>query len=145
MMVRVLLVLFYNHRGEAMAGKAGILDNLLSSATSKALALLRGLETIEDLGSTPIMIESDSLELIKACNGVIEVWNSYSTILAECFMKVGATKDISFQHCFMDANKVSHNLARNVYRSKCNLVWDEDPPDFILADVINDVTLLASQ
>jgi hypothetical protein len=60
------------------------------------------------------------------------VWSHYSAIIGEWFLKAGAMKDISFQHCLADADQVAHYLAGNVYSSKEFLVRDGDPPDFIL-------------
>jgi hypothetical protein len=43
------------------------------------MALLKGLEFLEQLGCSLgcslVMVESDSLELIQACNGETEVWS----------------------------------------------------------------------
>jgi hypothetical protein len=33
-----------------------------------------------------VVIKSDSLELIQACNAEIEIWSPYSVILDDCFM-----------------------------------------------------------
>jgi hypothetical protein len=99
---------------------------------------------LDQLGCSFIVVESDSLELIQACNGVIEVWSPYSAIWAECFMKASTFNGISFHHCSSDANKVAHELARNAYSTK-DLSWDGDPPGSIKTFVINDVTLLSNE
>jgi ribonuclease HI len=65
-----------------MAGCYCPLSNLLSLAMAEAKALLTGLEFLERLGISNVMIESDSLELIQACNGVIEVCHPHSAVLA---------------------------------------------------------------
>lgn len=41
----------------------------------------------------------------------------------------------------MDANKVAHNLARHAFDSDFVIVWDGDPPTFIMPAVIADVTI----
>jgi hypothetical protein len=57
---------------------------------AEVLSLLRGLdEFLEIFGCSSILIELDSLELVKYCNDMIEVWNRYVAILAECFVKAG--------------------------------------------------------
>jgi ribonuclease HI len=134
-----------HHKGEAIAGIACTLQNVLSAATAEALALLRGLEFLEELGCFSVIIESDSLDLIQACNGVVEVWSPYSAIMVKCFLKASSMKEVLFQHCNRDANQVAHSLARHVYESKENLVWNGDPPKFILPFVILDVTILSNK
>jgi hypothetical protein len=105
----------------------------------EGLALLKGIDMLDQLGSSSIVVESDSLELIQASNGVIEVWSPYSVVMAECFMKASTIKGISFQHYPRDVNKVGHEL-RNDYSFKGFLNWDGDPPGFIKPFVIKDAT-----
>jgi hypothetical protein len=52
---------------------------------------------------------------------------------------------VVFQHCPRDANVVAHNLPKVAYESSNSFCWDGSPPDFILGDVIRDVTLLSSE
>lgn len=82
------------------------------------MALLKGLDFLERLGCSNVVIESDSLELIQACNGTIEIWNPYSAIQAECFLKASNILTVSFQHCYREANQVTHQLAKFAYESK---------------------------
>jgi hypothetical protein len=118
-----------DHGGEAIAGMACTLENVLSAASTKALALLRGLKFVDllfgghrvrfirtdALSCSSVIIESDSYRL---ANGVIEVWSTYSTIMAECFLKANSMRGVLFQHCNRDANLVAHSLAWHVYESK---------------------------
>jgi hypothetical protein len=43
-----------------------------------------------------------------------------------------------------EVNQVAHDLANFAYRSNENHIWDGDPPSFILASVMNDVTLFTT-
>jgi ribonuclease HI len=130
-----------NDKGEAIAGKACLLNNMMSAENAEATALLKGLEFLEQIGCSSAYIESDSLELIKACNGDIEIWSPYTAVLADCFQKASAMDLVFFQHCPRDANVVAHNLAKMAYDSRNGFGWDGRPPDFILSDVIRDVTM----
>jgi ribonuclease HI len=47
-------------RGEVITGMSCTLENVLSVETVEALALLRGLEFLEELGCSSVIIESDS-------------------------------------------------------------------------------------
>ena len=38
----------------------------------------RGLDVVESLGCSRIIVESDSLEAIQACEGSIEIWSPYT-------------------------------------------------------------------
>jgi ribonuclease HI len=58
-------------------------DHVLDAASAEALALLRGLEFLEQIGVSNVIVESDSLSLIQACNSLIKVWSPFSAILAK--------------------------------------------------------------
>ena len=131
-----------NHRGEVMAGMASLIDNVLDASAAEAMALLRGLQFLQRLGCSSAIIESDSLELIQACNRKIEIWSPHAAILAESFMNASTMDEVSFQHCLREANQVAHQLAKHVYHTKENFIWEDDPPSFLLPFVINDVTIL---
>ena len=98
-----------------------------------------GLRLVESKGCSQIIVESDSPELIEACNGTIELWSPYTAILADCFQIAHAIGDIVFQPCPREAKKTAHNLARLCYDDQCNFLWDGDPPTSVLRDVINGV------
>jgi hypothetical protein len=89
-----------------------------------------------------VSIESNSLELIQH-NDTIEVYNPCATILAKCFLKAVQMIVVSFHHCPRNDNQVVHELAKFSYSSKKTHEWDGDPRDFILSDVIRDITLLS--
>jgi ribonuclease HI len=134
-----------NDRGEAIAGYAGPLNHVFNAATAEALALLKGLEFLEQLGVSSVNIESDSLELIQACKSEIEIWSPYTAVLADCFLKAHSFKDISFEHCRREANQVAHQLAKFSFESNSVVSWDDAPPSFIIPFVLDDVTMLASK
>jgi hypothetical protein len=39
------------------------------------MAMLKGLVLVKQIGCQNVVIESDSLELVQACNGTIEIWS----------------------------------------------------------------------
>ena len=119
-----------NDRGEVEAGMASLIDHVLDAAAAEALALLRGLKFLQGLGIFSALIESDSLELIQACNRKIEVWTPNAAILAESFMTVSTMEEVDFQHCLREANEVAHQLAKFVYQTKESFIWEGDPPLF---------------
>jgi ribonuclease HI len=135
-----------NSNGQAVAGASWELNNMLDATTTEAVALQRGLQFIEQIGCSSVIIESDSLQLVQAFNGVIVIWSSpYTAILADCFQRVRRIGHITVQNCFREANSVAHKLARVSFDSKNFIFWDCDPPSFIIPDVTNDVNLFDLQ
>jgi hypothetical protein len=60
-----------NNKGEVLGGMFCPLDNLLSVARTEVTTLLKGPKFPECLGCCSCYVESDSLEIIQACNGEI--------------------------------------------------------------------------
>ena len=73
------------------------------------------LDLIQGLGCKKIIVESDSLDVIQAYQGVIEIWSPYTAILADIFQESFRIGLVSFVHCPREANRAAHNLARNTY------------------------------
>lgn len=96
---------------------------------------------IEGLGCVPVITESDSLELVKAFNGTIQVRQRFS----DCFqialglVKYWCNTAIGRQTTWCTT------LARHVFVSNACVFWDDDPPSFIVPDIINDVPLFKLQ
>jgi hypothetical protein len=61
-----------------------------------------------------VIVESDCLQLIDACNGS-DLWGPYTSILADCFHISQCHGMITFQHCPRMVNKVAHNLQGFVF------------------------------
>jgi ribonuclease HI len=117
-----------NDHGEALGGFACPINSLLSPATAEAMVIAKGLEFLEQIGVSNVTIESDSLELIQACNSETEIWSPYSVVLADCFMRALSFSSISFDHCPREVNQVAHHLAKYSYKSNSVIRWDGDPP-----------------
>ena len=118
------------------------MDHVFDAAIAEALALQRGLQFLEQLGVSSVIVESDSLGLVQACNSEIEVWSPFSAILDDCFMRTHSFNSIGFQHCPREANKVAHHLEKVSFESNYVISWDGDPPGFIMPFAIHDVTIL---
>ena len=84
---------FRNRRGEAVAGESWMLKHMMSAVTAESIAIKKGLDLVERLGCKRITVESDSLEVIKACRGLIEIWSPYTAILADIFQKAFSILD----------------------------------------------------
>jgi hypothetical protein len=62
------------------------------------MTLQKGPQLIKNLGCSLVVTESDSLELVQAYNGIIEVWIPYTSILGDCFQKARKNGQVSVQH-----------------------------------------------
>jgi ribonuclease HI len=133
-----------NDKGEAIAGIACPLGNMQSATSAEAMAILKGLDFLENIGCDAAYIESDSTEVIEACSGTIDIMGPYSAILADCFQKASSMRMVKFIHCRREANMVAHHLAKRAYETRSSIHWRDRPPDFILPFVLRDMTLLTA-
>jgi ribonuclease HI len=129
-------------QGKFLAASCTYVPNLSSSATAEALAMREGLVLVNHYGGTHVIMESDSMETINACNGDEAWWGEESAIFADCVDLASHIGRVEYGHCHREANEVAHELARASYadRNSCN--WLVEPPSFIIPMLINDVTII---
>ena len=48
-------------------------------------------------------------------------------------------------HCVRETNEVAHSLAKYAYDSNSSCKWVDEPPDFLVNAIANDVTILPMQ
>jgi ribonuclease HI len=135
-------VIIRNDHGEVISGGAWPKLNLMDARVAEAESLRHGLQLIENLGCSPVNVESDCLELVDACNGA-GIWGPYTSFLADCFQICQRVGMIKVQHCPREANKVAHNLAKSCFESDRVIQWDGDPPSHVSVDALNNVAFLS--
>jgi ribonuclease HI len=131
-----------NHHGQALAGSSSLVSHVLDAHSAEAMALKNGMMLADQLGCSNITFESDCLEIILACKGEVDILSPYSAILSDCFILAQRIGSVSYAHCPRGANQVAHKLARCCYDSNSVISWDNDPPQFILAELVSDVSLI---
>jgi hypothetical protein len=129
-----------DYQGKFMAANMKYLPHVSLVAMAEASVMKEGLDLDIRMGCTNIVAESDSLEIIEACRGY-QVWhNESSAIFAECIDKLAKIGSVLFSHCLRDANRVAHTLAKECFSCKDNRSWVDDPPSFLLENLLNYVT-----
>jgi hypothetical protein len=107
---------------------------------AEAMAMREGLALANTTGSSWILAES--MEVIQSCVGQDNWWGDSAAIYADCVDMSVSIGNVSFRHSFREANKVAHVLARESFCNKLTCNWVEEPPGFLLDDLLNDVTVL---
>jgi ribonuclease HI len=128
-------------RGTFVAAAGVFISHVASASMAEALAMKHGLELANRLGLNRVQAESDSTEVIEACNGEGRWWSDASTIYANCVDLVTTIGSVSFSHCPREANHVAHEIASFCFSNRLSSSWDDDPPSFIIDKIVNDVTV----
>jgi ribonuclease HI len=101
---------------------------------AEAIAIREGLSLANHMGCTNVIMESDSTETVDACNGTEAWWGESMAILADCVDLALLLNSVSFQYCPREAN--------DSFACKSSSSWVDEPPDFIICKLPNDVTVL---
>jgi ribonuclease HI len=111
-------------------------------AATETLAMKEGLMLAVLLGCNNVQAESDSTDVIEACSGEEAWWNDSAATYVNCLDMAITIGTITFTHCLREANKVAHSLARFSFSNKSDCIWVDEPPNGILDELLNDVTIL---
>jgi ribonuclease HI len=132
----------HNCNGEFIAASVSYLPNVASPLLAEAYAMKEGLSLAMHMGYNMIVAESDSMEVVEACSGAETWWSEAAAIFADCVNRVASIGTVSFHHTLREANQVAHELAKNSFSNKSTCNWIDEPPDFILDKLLNDVTVI---
>ena len=93
------------------------------------------------LGFSRIEAESDSLQVINFCSGQTRWWDEAAVLFAECIDICSSIGKVTFKHCLRSCNNVAHVLANHSYRNKSSFSWLDEPPDFLMRELVDDVSV----
>jgi hypothetical protein len=125
--------------GKFIAASSVFLTNISSAGTVEAMKR-EGLALANRLGCNNIIMESDSVETIDACTGSETWWGKSTAIFADCVDLAALLDQVCFKHCPREANEVAHEIVSNSFSTRNSYNWVDEPPDFIICKLLNDVT-----
>jgi ribonuclease HI len=136
------VVVLRDYMGNFIAASCKYLPHVASSEMAEAIAMKGGLGLANSIGCNVVLAESDAMEVIQACDGEEAWWGESAAIYADCVDIAVTIGSVSYLHCMRKANKVTHSLARESFSRKILCNWVDELPDFILDELLNDVTEL---
>jgi hypothetical protein len=110
-----------------LAASCKFLPHVPSASMAEAVAMREGLALANTTGSSWVLAESDSMEVIQSCVGQDNWWGGSASIYADCVDRSVSIGNVSFSHCLREANKVAHVLARESFCNKLTCNWVEEP------------------
>jgi ribonuclease HI len=135
-------VVIRDYQGQFIAARCCFLSHVASATLAEAIAMKEGLSLALNRGCNSIIAESDSMETIEACTGEQLWWSESSAIYADCVDMASTFESISFNHIPREANKVADDLAKFSFLNSLSCNWVDEPPSFILNNLIGDVTIV---
>ena len=69
------------------------------------------------------------------------MWDEAATLFAECVDISTAIGEVIFKHCIRSCNQAAHVLANYGFCNKSTLTWLDEPPNFIVSTLVDDVNV----
>ena len=131
-----------DEKAKILAAQCKLIPYVADVVTTEALAMMNELELANSLGFNRVEAESDSLNILKCYQGQNQWWDAAAAIFAECTDVTTSIGNVIFSHCFRDANSTAHELATFSFCNKYNNIWTEEPPGFLISQLVNDVIVI---
>jgi ribonuclease HI len=130
--------------GLFIAASTSKLESVHDVLSAEIHALKQGLILAQIIGCNRIICCSDNMDVIQAMKE-----GGYSNcvaaaILDDCYHLATEFVKIEFEHNFREANMVAHELAKSAGREDQH-IWLDEPPNFIIPLLVNDVTLVLDE
>jgi ribonuclease HI len=99
-------------RGNFVAASCVFTDIAVDATSMEASALLAGLQLAEQFGAQSLVVESDSLEVVRAVQNPSELRGLQAVVLDDCRHLLSMLGMATINHCPREANVDAHELAR---------------------------------
>jgi ribonuclease HI len=116
------------------------ISHLVDAPMVEAFALNEGLMLAQHIGGNCLIVQSDCMEVVEIMGNGGFTANLAAAIYDECNIVWSGFEEISIEHLSREANQVAHELARQAMLTK-KCIWDDDPPNFIVDFLANDVII----
>lgn len=93
-----------------------------------------------DVGFAHILVASDNITVIKACNGLLQFTNYSGAIVEDILKLVPYCNSIYFVHELRQANVVAHQLAKWGACFLSPVILMEDMPSAVLRCIVKDLS-----
>ena len=127
-----------NEQGEVMAALSAIGPSVSCSEEAETMACRKAVEFAVDAGFSELMIEGDSVNVMKAISSSIPVLSVAGNVVADIQWIIRGPRRVSFNWVKRDGNRVAHVLpiyARNLNE---DMYWMEDAPPVALEAMYQD-------
>ena len=134
-------VVIRDDKGFFLAASCRGLPFVSDPATAEAHVLRDGLILAGQLGCNRIEVNSDSMEVIETMRNGGNSLGVAAAIYEECTMLCRNFGVVIFDHSLREANMAAHLVASHAEGSM-SVVWHEDPPDYLVSTLADDVTMI---
>ena len=122
-------------QGWVLAALTEKVDGVQDAEVIEALAIRRAIRFVIEASFNYVIIESDSLSVVKDIQDTAEPTCHIGNIIEDVKLLSKTMKSCEFHHTKRETNQVAHTLARNAIHADTEIVWIEEIPPCV-SDVI---------
>ncbi|XVF02199.1 hypothetical protein REPUB_Repub04eG0155500 [Reevesia pubescens] len=119
-----------NHVGQIMAVGAFRMEHMTTPYLVEAIATRKALELASDLGFNFIILEGDSMCIVKSLQANEQNLSSIGLVIEEGIFKISLFHKCSVGHILRPGNMAAHTVAKHALLSSDKSVWIEECPVF---------------
>ncbi|KAK8673157.1 hypothetical protein V6N13_111507 [Hibiscus sabdariffa] len=131
-------VVIRNHEGLLMAVGTFINSNILDPCIAEAKACEQAVELAADLNFHNVVVEGDSLIVIKKLQASIKDRSLICMLIQNIQRRFDDFMSLTYQHCQRNRNKVAHKIAHLGRSLSVSSIWIEEAPSVIEAAIEED-------
>lgn len=128
--VAKLGVVIRNHQGDFMAGLTRMVESVPDATTAEALACKEGVRFAQDSLFRDLIIEGDSLNIVKRLQQVKIDRAPSGRIVDDARHFISGFRFSRVVHVRREANAIAHLFAQHAVVGGEPRYWYEEPPDF---------------
>jgi ribonuclease HI len=121
-------IIVRDHLGMVIAARSQTLEFLPEPVVAEAIAALHAAEFSRDLGLPTIVLEGDSLQVVKEVQDMRPTWSRYGHIAADIHTVLQGVRSWQICHTKRATNFAAHGLAKEATLNVIDRVWMEDIP-----------------
>jgi ribonuclease HI len=124
-------VIIRDGNGLVTAALSRTVNVRMDPTTAEATAALHAVELCRDVGVQNLILEGDSLAVVKAIESRAQTNHYYGQIIEDIRVVLSSRRSWSVRHTKREANGAAHGLAKEATRCFSDKIWLEDTPSCI--------------
>jgi hypothetical protein len=105
----------------------------------------KGMSLAQHIGCNKFIAQTNCMQVVETrLDGGFSATFS-AAIYDDCCILWSGFAQTSIEYYNREANSMAHELAMNTFLSNLNCIWVDELPSFIIAKLVNDVTMFADQ
>jgi hypothetical protein len=126
-----ICIIARDHIASILAAVCASRPHVTESTTAEAVAVWKLADVCSSLGLTKIMLEGDSLEVVKALQTEGPCWSRFGLMINDAKILLNSLQEWRVCHVKRAGNMAAHKLAKHGLTVEEDHLWNADFPSFV--------------